>query len=222
MAEFIHTAMKRFALLSTIVVLILCSAPAKSQNTKTNFVKKESFIIGVKGITWKENSHNQAGEYIYNTGRKLKCYVFYNQVGIDFQVEDEFGRRTSLKYNFEKVGYNTSDWEIWYPYSDNEYTIGQYDIDGDGFDEIVVAVRTTNMDHQNLGVSINFFDASTLMLKAKVKCTPVGWLSEYQVRIINNNIYFKSLRWAEKYSYTEGLLQSYIKRIGEVDNYGIF
>ena len=213
--------MKHLILLLLSIILTICTCSAQSQGS--NYLKNKSFIIGVKGITWKENPQNIAGEYIYNSGQKLKCRVFFNQVGIDFQVENGFGRRLSLQYNFDKIGYNTSNWEVSFPYNDNEYTIGQYDIDGDTIDEIVIAVRTAaHMGYANQGVSINFFDANTLKLKAKVKCSPIGTFDEYQVRFVHNNVYFRSLHWAERFAYIQGSLQSYFKKLEDYDNNIIF
>ena len=163
-----------------------------------------SFVEGVKGITWETNYLNDAGVYYYECGRKLKCLVFYNQIGVDFQLEDEWGRRHRLDYDFNQIGLEPYE-EVSFPHSDNEYSIGQYDIDGDAVDEIIVAIRTISSSQiSNPGVCINFFDIDTFKLKAMLATCPTGALPEYRVRIIHNNVYFECMRYSLKYTYYRG------------------
>ncbi|KAB1441373.1 hypothetical protein [Pseudodesulfovibrio senegalensis] len=64
--------------------------------------------------------------------------LFYDQVGLVLVVEFEDGVRVRLPYHFD-IGYDF-DGEVHWERRTNQYAIKQYDLTGDGIDEILFAV----------------------------------------------------------------------------------
>ena len=80
-----------------------------------------------------------------------------------FVATDESDENTWLNYDFGNIGYKLiddeefSDFKV--EYDGNQYLIGQYDMDGDEKDELIISVRTTKegLDYANTGIGINIF-----------------------------------------------------------------
>ena len=88
--------------------------------------------------------NNEGAVFHYDCGRKLDVLLFFNQSRMDARLVDENKRKTVLNLDFENIGLDMSEPEGHFPYTDNEYLIGQYDFDGDKVDELLIAVKSNH------------------------------------------------------------------------------
>lgn len=121
-----------------------------------------------------------------------------------FFCSDEAGQITTLDYDFDNIGYReySEDKDAMnIEYSNNKYLIGQYDIDGDNIDELIIGLQTTEdwVINDNTGIGINIFK---LVNGGWVRIAKLNTNSNIQpcvAKIINNMIYVLWLRYSERF-----------------------
>lgn len=175
-----------------------------------SFDERKLFIKGLKrGILYDagEDMANNGETYTYKCGRVIQIKVFFDQVNIAFKSIDESGKSTYLDYDFENIGYEKSDKYGKYEFPDNQYIIGQHDIDGDGVDELIISVRTMHDEEymaDGTGIGINVFKLiSGAWRRLAILNETTNILPAY-AKIINNNVYIYWLRYDEQYSLVNG------------------
>ncbi len=170
------------------------------------FNEKDLYIKGLRrGILYDAGTdeHNEGAHYTYRCGRVIDIHVLFYQSGMIFISTDESGERTHLSYDFGTIGYESIESEEEkYEYTDNQYIIGQCDIDGDQFDELIISVRTAgdSMLQNGYGVGINIFKLVGGAWKRIAELNQGTNVLPAYAKIINNNIYIAGLRYDEKYS----------------------
>ena len=165
----------------------------------------KTFVRGLKsGIEYHpvDDEENNGAIYHYSDGRKIEIKILYLQMGFVFSATDESGEITYLPVDFGNIGHeDNSDWD----YSDNEYVVGQYDLDGDDKDELIVAVRTSVERHTKCdnheGLSVNVFKLVggrwelLSVLETNSNIHPIN------VKLIKNNLYVYWQRYDEKFTF---------------------
>lgn len=163
------------------------------------------FIKGLKnGIEYYpiNDPLNEGCTYIFKDGRVVTIKQIFYQTGMWFTATDESGEYISLPIKFGNIGYEDASHEV--EYSDNEYLIGQCDIDGDDRDELVIAVRTQgdrwlNSDY-GVGMSINFLKLIKGRWELLTTLNVNSNVHPMLAKIVNNNVYIYWLRYDEKYT----------------------
>lgn len=164
------------------------------------------FIKGLRnGIEYHPQNDplNEGCTYIFKDGRVITIRQIFYQTGMWFTATDEGDECISLPVEFGNIGYEDASHEL--EYADNEYLIGQCDIDGDARDELVIAVRTQedrwiNNDY-GAGMSINFFKLIKGRWELLTTLNPGSNVHPMLAKIVNNNVYIYQLRCDEKYTF---------------------
>lgn len=186
------------------------NVPEHEVRTNTNYYSNDIntrhlFIKGLRnGIEYypKNDPSNKGCTYIFKDGRVISIKQIFYQTGMWFTATDESGEYTSLPINFGEIGYEDISHEV--EYGDNEYLIGQCDINGDNRDELVIAVRTQedrwlNNDY-GVGMSINFFELEGGKWELLTTLNTDSNIHPMLAKIVNNNVYIYWLRYDEKYT----------------------
>lgn len=168
----------------------------------SNLDTHKLFVKGLKnGIVYNPQSdyENKGISYTYKDGRVIDILLRSENAGMIFTAKDEGGFQQVLNFDFDKIGYSEEGFE----YTDNEYLIGQHDLNGDGIDELVLAVRTTGgkYDPDGAGIAINFFNPNYGKWDFMAKFS--SWIN-YQdpvAKLINNNVFVHWMRYDEKYTF---------------------
>ena len=129
------------------ILLFVYSYHSYSQNM-------EDFIIGLKNSKVSTYGQAEKGEtYLYNSKGKSKqiVYMMY-QFDILFFIKEEGGQLNQIEVNYE-AGLDTSDTELRFLKSHVNFQMGQYDFNGDGLDELIVAIQ----DPKDMNITINVF-----------------------------------------------------------------
>ncbi len=117
------------------------------------------FIRGLKSATaYSKEQAEKGSEYSYSSGRTFKIKIYCEQVDISFDAYDESNLKQQLKTKFD-VGYSSNTAaEVKLPsFKKNvKFLVGQYDFDGDGIDELIIAVQDNDLDDTN-GITIDVF-----------------------------------------------------------------
>lgn len=164
------------------------------------------FIKGLRnGIEYHPQNDplNEGCTYIFKDGRVITIKQIFYQTGMWFTATDESDECISLPVEFGDIGYEDASHEL--EYADNEYLIGQCDIDGDARDELLIAVRTQgdrwiNNDY-GAGMSINFFKLIKGRWELLTTLNPGSNVHPMLAKIVNNNVYIYWLRCDEKYTF---------------------
>ena len=130
-----------------LISLFVYSCNSYSQNM-------EDFIIGLKNSKVSTYEQAEKGEtYLYNSKNKSKqiVYMMY-QFDILFFIKEEEGPLSRIEVNYE-AGLDTSDPELRFLKSQVNFQIGQYDFNGDGIDELIIAIQ----DPKDMDITINVF-----------------------------------------------------------------
>lgn len=172
---------------------------ANGIDTRHLFIK--GLRNGVEYYPIKDSSNNGC-TYTFKDGRVIVIKQIFYQTGMWFTATDESGEYTSLPTNFGHVGYEDDSHEVTYP--DNEYLIGQCDIDGDDSDELVIAVRThgdrwVRQDY-GIGLSINFFKLNKGRWELLTTLNVDSNIHPMLAKVVNNNVYICWQRYDEKYT----------------------
>lgn len=172
------------------------------------FDDSELFIKGLKfGIVYdtSKDEDNKGAKYTYKCGRVFTIQVIFYQTNMAFFCEDEAKQVTGLRYDFDNISYEEySEDENAFniEYSGNRYVIGQYDIDGDNLDELIIGVQTT-VDWikyvDGTGIGINVFKLINGGWERIAKLNTSSNIQPCIARIINNMIYIPWLRYDERY-----------------------
>ena len=110
----------------------------------------EDFIIGLKNSKVSTYEQAEKGEtYLYKS--KQIVYMMY-QFDILFFIKEGDGPLSQIKVNYE-AGLDTSDPELRFLKSQVNFQIGQYDFNGDGIDELIIAIQ----DPKDMDITINVF-----------------------------------------------------------------
>lgn len=145
---------------------------------------------------------NKGCRYVFKDGRVIDIQQIFYQTGMWFNATDESGELTSLPVNFGDVGYQDATHEV--EYSDNEYLIGQCDIDGDDRDELLIAIRTQAdrwLDGDfGVGVALNFLKLVGGRWELFASLVTDTNVHPVNVKIVNNNVYVYWLRYDEKFT----------------------
>lgn len=171
------------------------------------FDDSKLFIKGLKqGMVYdtRKDLNNEGAHYIYKCGRVFSLQVIFYQTAMVFFCSDEAGQITTLDYDFDNIGYReySEDKDAMnIEYSNNKYLIGQYDIDGDNIDELIIGLQTTEdwVINDNTGIGINIFK---LVNGGWVRIAKLNTNSNIQpcvAKIINNMIYVLWLRYSERF-----------------------
>lgn len=170
-----------------------------------NIDTRHLFIKGLRnGIEYypKKDTSNKGCVYIFKDGRVITIKQIFYQTGMWFTATDESGEYTSLPIRFGDVGYTDASHE--FEYADNEYLIGQCDIDGDDRDELVIAVRTQEdrfiRNDYGMGMSMNFFKLVEGKWELLATFNANSNIHPMLAKIVNNNVYIYWLRYDEKYT----------------------
>ena len=171
------------------------------------FDDSKLFIKGLKqGMVYdtRKDLNNEGAHYIYKCGRVFSLQVIFYQTAMVFFCSDEAEQITTLDYDFDNIGYReySEDKDAMnIEYSNNKYLIGQYDIDGDNIDELIIGLQTTEdwVINDNTGIGINIFK---LVNGGWVRIAKLNTNSNIQpcvAKIINNMIYVLWLRYSERF-----------------------
>lgn len=171
------------------------------------FDDSKLFIKGLKrGMVYdtRKDLNNEGAHYIYKCGRVFSLQVIFYQTAMVFFCSDEAEQITTLDYDFDNIGYReySEDKDAMnIEYSSNKYLIGQYDIDGDNIDELIIGLQTTEdwVINDNTGIGINIFK---LVNGGWVRIAKLNTNSNIQpcvAKIINNMIYVLWLRYSERF-----------------------
>lgn len=163
------------------------------------------FVKGLKnGVQYnpQQDPMNNGCVYTYKDGRNISIKQLFVTNCMQFTAIDEGGDIQYLEYDFGNVGYED---ESGIEYNDNDYLIGQHDLDGDGKDELVIAVRTTgerfiNGDYGE-GVALNFYKLNYGNWKLIAKLITSSNVEPINVKLINNNVYVYWLRYDEMFTF---------------------
>lgn len=172
------------------------------------FDDSKLFIKGLKrGIIYdtKMDENNKGARYTYKCGRVFTIQVIFYQTNMAFFCEDEGEQVTGLGYDFDDIGYeeySEDENSLNFEYSGNRYVIGQYDIDGDDIDELIISVQTT-VDwikySKGTGIGINVFKLINGGWERIAKLNTSSNIQPCIAKIINNMIYVPWLRYDERY-----------------------
>ena len=187
----------------------------KIDSTKYYWEKIDSrglFIKGLKNALLFDTtpgSPDNGNTYIYKCGRVISVTIVYIQTGFCFITKDEAEEQDFLDYDFGKIGYEpfdeNDDLAFKEEYITNQYIIGQYDIDGDEIDELIISVRTTDEDifygetWETAGISINVFKLIGGAWKRVGVLNTSSNVHPVSAKFINNNVYIYWLRNDEKF-----------------------
>ena len=107
------------------------------------------FVTGISsGIMFrlKDDPYNNGLKFLYkHQDRALEFGLFFDQMDIAAYCRDEKEQYIRLGFIFGDITHD----ETGFPHTLSEYAIGQHDFDGDGADEVVFAVRTTDEKNGN-------------------------------------------------------------------------
>lgn len=149
-----------------------------------------------------QDQSNEGCNYLFKDGRVINIKQIFYQTGMWFTATDESDETTSLPIDFKDIGYTDATHQV--EYNDNEYLIGQCDIDGDSRDELVVAVRTNGerwLDNEfGNGIAINFFKLVGGRWELLTSLITNSNVQPINAKIVNNNVYIYWLRYDEKYT----------------------
>lgn len=176
-----------------------------SSNYYENIDTHKLFVKGLKnGVVYspRDDIENNGITYAYKDGRVIDIFLHFGNACMIFTATDEGGFQQIINYDFGKIGYDAEEFE----YPDNEYLIGQYDLNGDGVDELVIAVRTTNdkflsENPDGSGIAINFFNLNYGKLELMAKLSTTTNIEPASMKLINNNAYVYWLRYDEKFTF---------------------
>jgi len=154
----------------------------------------------IKGLRRGIRHINENGEetYTYKCGEVSTIKVYFDQIATIFASTDKDGSKYLLDTNFGEIGLDKNSFE----YSDNEYTIGQCDVDGNGKDELIIAVSTSDepfVEGGGYGISINVFDFEDGKWKRRASLNAGTNEFPASARIVKNAFYIKMMRWEEEY-----------------------
>lgn len=141
---------------------------------------------------------NVSEAYTYKFGEVSTIEVYFEQITTVFTSTDNDGGEYRLDTNFGEIGLDSNGFE----YSDNEYTIGQCDVDGDGKDELIIAISTSDEpfnDGGGYGIGINIFDLVAGKWKRRATLEAGTNVFPARARIVKNAFFVKCLRYEEKY-----------------------
>jgi len=179
--------------------------PDSSKYYPNNIDTHSLFVKGLKNGSQynpKTDQMNNGHEYTYKDGRIIKIQQLFVTNCMQFTAVDEGGDIQPLEYDFGNVGYED---ESGSEYSDNDYLIGQYDLTGDGKDELVIAVRTTGErfinDDYGYGIALNFYDLNYGKWNLIAKLITSSNIDPVKVKLVNNNAYVYWLRYDEKFTF---------------------
>lgn len=194
------------------------------------FNDKELFVKGLKRGDWFDTNQDYYIEdfYTYKCGRIFKIGVSFSSqtgFGIVFTVTNEDDITEYLSTSFGDIGmdkstYSYHDGELAYAdeYFGNQYVVGQCDLDNDGIDELIIAIRTGDDGFtqdgpqfgESAGIGINVFKLENGEFVRKGVLTSLTNMLPAMAKIVKNNIYVYGLRYDEKYSFTgESLVPDY-------------
>ncbi len=154
--------------LYAMIAGVSADEPAPAQKAEKSRVQKPSskknapaaakngpFVAGLKGFVSyriKDDPENNGISMKYKgDGRDLNVLLFFNQVGMDAMIRNEKGRKMHIGLEFPGL-YDTGVPGDEAGDGTEEYALGQYDFDGDGTNEIVVAGRS----HRGADNAISF------------------------------------------------------------------
>ncbi len=154
----------------------------------------------IKGLRRGIRHINKNGEetYTYKCGEVSTIKVYFDQIATVFASTDKDGGDYLLDINFGEIGSDENTFE----YPDNEYTIGQCDVDGNGKDELIVAVSTSDepfVGGVGYGIGINVFDLIEGKWNRRASLNTGTNEFPASARIVKNAFYIKQMRWEEKY-----------------------
>lgn len=179
--------------------------PYVSTKTKDQFVKGLTKSLVYRPI---DDTENRGALYHFADGRKLDIRIVFDQVGFSYTSIDEGGETTELPLCFDGIGC-VSD-AFGGEYEDNEYAIGQYDLDGDSRDELVVAIRTSEEKEfeDNSGICINVLKLIGGRWELLAKLNTNSNVQPVNVKFVQNNIYVYWLRYDEKFVFVNNDFES--------------
>lgn len=177
------------------------------------FNEKSLFVKGLKRGSYFDYSCESGHLYTYKCGVCFDISVGYiSQINEDiiFYATDEDDITVPLDTYFGDIGYDpTTYYDGYYDiYRDNQYLVGQYDIDDDKKDELIIAVRTAGDDlsKEGCGIGINIFKLENRKWKRIASLNKITNILPANAKFIKNSIYIHWLRLDEKYSFTEDSL----------------
>lgn len=176
------------------------------------FDERSLYFKGLKrGVCFDANKTTNSTMYTYKCGLVSEIsagYVSQITEDIVFYATNEDGIREQLCTDFDNIGYNISSgydgaYDI---YRDNQYIIGQCDLDNDNTDELIISVRTSgdDMSIEGAGIGINVFTYDNNKWHRTAKLNTGTNVLPANVKIIKNSIYVYWLRYDEKYTYVNG------------------
>ncbi len=178
------------------------------------FNEKPLFVKGLRrGIICNAGNIYNGDKYTfqYKCGSIFEITTgFTSQICDDiiFYSRDKDGITVPIDTYFGDIGYNPEEGydDCLNIYWDNQYVIGQYDIDNDNVDELIIAVRTAKDDivEKNTGIGINVFKPSSKGWKRVGELNTSTNILPASAKIIKNSIYIYWLRYDEKYTYENG------------------
>lgn len=178
------------------------------------FNEKPLFVKGLRrGIICEAKPifSGESFQYQYKCGSVIDITTgFTSQVCDDiiFYSKDEEGITVPIDTYFGDIGYNPEGGFEEYRniYWENQYIIGQCDIDNDNTDELIIAVRTGKDDmlEENTGIGINVFKYSSNGWKRVGELNTSTNVLPASAKIMRNNVFIYWLRYDEKYSYKNG------------------
>lgn len=195
------------------------SKESKIDSTKYYLGKESNKLLFVKGLkrgalfdSSIENS--KADLYTYKCGSIYTISIFFDtQITVCpmFIVKNEDDISDSLPYDFGEIGEDptTFFYEGHYDvYPDNQYIVGQSDLDDDGLDELILAVRTVDDGlsdrgdnyHNSLGIAINVLKLENGEWNLYAKLVGHTNVLPANAKIVKNSIYIRWLRYDEKYT----------------------
>nr|WP_277232769.1 toll/interleukin-1 receptor domain-containing protein [Phocaeicola salanitronis] len=172
-----------------------------------NFDDSKLFIKGLKrGVVYdtRKDLNNKGAHYTYKCGRVFSLQVIFYQTAMVFYCSDEAEQITTLDYDFDNIGYSeySEDKDAMnVEYSSNKYLIGQYDIDGDTIDELIIGLQTTEdwLANDNTGIGINVFKLVNGGWMRIAKLNTNSNIQPCVAKMVNNMIYVLWLRYSERF-----------------------